>query len=182
MGAATAPTLDENLLRMLRLLICFVVLLMAVINFIRTRQQVVRLLTVIAAVGGLLAILALLQDASADGKIYWSVRAPVKATSGPFINYNNFCQFMNLSLGAGVALLLMASGESRESSMDRNAMGLRRWKGQLIALLMLGGLAIVLSTSRGGVISMCAGAAVAAGLLVIRGRSAAAITSMSMRV
>ncbi|HMO87298.1 MAG TPA: hypothetical protein PKC18_20495, partial [Lacipirellulaceae bacterium] len=75
---------------------------------VRTAPQITRLLTIVLGIGAAQAALALLQIFTRADKIYWVVDAGTdRVTSGSFVNYSNFSQFMNLSIGAGLALLLI---------------------------------------------------------------------------
>ena len=58
---------------------------------------------------------ALAQIATGADRIYWSIPTTGSGvvTSGSFVNYSHFCQFMNLSLGAGLALILVQLHEQR---------------------------------------------------------------------
>ena len=95
-------------------------------------------------------------------------------TSGTFVNYSNFAQFMNLSLGAGLALLLIRMRE--QSQYVAPSLGLRmtlqqcwemhRW---YLAGIILCALAVCTSMSRNGVISLILAAAVTGIALYRRG-------------
>ena len=61
------------------------------------------MLGAIAAVGGAVALLALLQDLTAADKIFWLIPTGVgRANSGPFVDHSHFCQYMNLCVGAAL--------------------------------------------------------------------------------
>ena len=156
--------------RMLRLLVGSGIVLAAVVNFCRTPERATRMLVVLTVVGGAVAVEALLQDATGNGRIYWSIPAPVKSTSGPFVNYNNFCQFMNLAIGAGLGLLLQATwGNGLKAARGRPPLepNAGRHVGLLMVMLVMAGMSVLLSTSRGGVLAMLAAGAVTALLLVL---------------
>ena len=43
-----------------------------------------------------------------NGKIYWLVPAPEGAArSGPFVNHSHYAQYVNLSMGAALGLVLL---------------------------------------------------------------------------
>ncbi|HEY4328595.1 MAG TPA: O-antigen ligase family protein [Phycisphaerae bacterium] len=158
---------------MLRLLTGASLLLIAVVHHCRTQGRIVRLLSAVAIAGGMLAGQALLQDMTSPGKIYWSIPAPVKSSSGPFVNYNNYGQFMNLSIGCGVALLLMYLEAGRRyrgvaAFWEQLGEAGRRGLSLLIIMLLGAGLSILLSGSRGGVLSRGAGGAVVLMLVLVR--------------
>ena len=74
----------------------------------RTAAQIKRLLLIVFAIGCAKALLALAQIVAAADRLYWTFDVgQQRLTSGSFINYSNFSQFMNLSIGAGLALLLV---------------------------------------------------------------------------
>jgi O-antigen ligase len=143
---------------------------------IRTPRQVERVLSIILVIGCAEAGLALLQIFTCADRIYWAVDpGSSRLTSGSFINYSNFSQFMNLSLGAGLALLVVRlheeglgarrRGESREAFGGANLADY----GGLLAGLILCALSVLASMSRNGAISMVAAAVVVGTALCVRG-------------
>ena len=96
----------------LRLILAIFSVFVVIVNTYRTMPQIKRLLMTISIVGGLVALTALAQDIFGNGKIYWIISIKAGAAySGPFVNHNHYGQFMNLSIGAAIALLLMKIGE-----------------------------------------------------------------------
>ena len=78
-----------------------------VASVFRRPRQIKELLLVIFVIGCVEAALAIAQIATGAQQIYWSFpSASHRVTSGSFVNYSHFCQFMNLSLGCrpGVSL------------------------------------------------------------------------------
>ena len=52
--------------------------------------------------------MTLLQDLFGNGKIYWYISPEAgKAYSGTFVNHSHYGQFMNLSIGAALGLVLV---------------------------------------------------------------------------
>jgi tetratricopeptide (TPR) repeat protein/O-antigen ligase len=140
----------------------------------RNSRQIKALLTAVFAVGCVEALLALVQLATGAGKIYWSIPTPSGAPSGSFINYSHFSQFMNLSLGAGIALVLIRLHEDRRA--DIRARAGRFWPaidweayGWLIVGIIFSAVAVLTSMSRNGAISLVVAAAVIGSLLFRRG-------------
>ena len=139
--------------------------LVVVVNVCRHREQVKRLLLTIALIGSGFVVLALAQDISGADSIYWMVEIPSsEANSGSFVNHSHYSQFMNLSIGAALGLLLIHLEEIRRrqgrGGSKRMAAKIFRsprilW---LAAMILLGGLTIFLSLSRNGVISLVAAA------------------------
>lgn len=94
--------------RGLRLMIAIASIFWVTLQYYTTPERIKRLLTCIAAVGGAIALLAILQVTSGTDKIYWTV--PIvheSADAGSFVNHSNFAQFMNASIGAALALVLV---------------------------------------------------------------------------
>lgn len=128
------PLAGENDLRVVLLA---TTVLAAVVVTCRTPGRVNAMLTIIALIGGAVALLALAQDVSGTTKIYWLREVGFPARSATFVNHSHFGQFMNLSMGAALALLLM-----RPRSI---------WPAGVI---IVGLLTISLSLTRGGVLSI----------------------------
>jgi O-antigen ligase/tetratricopeptide (TPR) repeat protein len=157
----------------LRLLVALGVLFAVAAQVLRSQAALRRLLTVVAVVGGALAVVALLQNLSGSDSLLWLRKAPGgRATAGPFVHYGHFSQFVNLTLGAGLGLLLLRLAERDQRNQyavedlvrDLGAPD-RRLDQFLFGFLVLGVVAICLSRSRNGVLSMLVGGAVTAGLL-----------------
>ncbi|HEY7120714.1 MAG TPA: O-antigen ligase family protein [Tepidisphaeraceae bacterium] len=153
----------------LRIVLVACAIFVCVLNVYRRPEQVKRLLAVVAASGAAVAVLALMQDLSGAKEIYWSIYTGRAVTSGPFVNYNNFSQFINLSVGAGLALMLVLAREIERGDTGTGSWGAAerktRWLWWLGAMITAGVVAIFLSTSRMGVLSTLA-AGLVAGLLI----------------
>jgi O-antigen ligase/tetratricopeptide (TPR) repeat protein len=134
------------------------------------------LLLVIFAIGCAEAALAIAQIATAADKIYWSVPSgrPV-ATAGTFVNYSHFSQFMNLSLGAGIALLLIQLHDDERRALRggtwRDSLAQLNWEnyGPLLAGIVLCAISVLTSMSRNGAISLFIAATVIGAALYRRG-------------
>jgi len=97
----------------LRLVLAVAAVFFVVVNVYRRAEQIKRLLAAIAIIGGAIALLALAQDLFGNGKIYWIVpTGHGKASSGPFINHSHYGQFMNLSIGAALGLIMVKIHEA----------------------------------------------------------------------
>ncbi len=161
----------------LRLVLAVAVVFLAVVNVYREPAAIKRLLRALAVIGGGMAVLALAQDVVGNGKIYWVVPTYGKnqAYSGPFINHSHYGQFMNLSLGAVLGLLLVMLQEAfadRRVTPARVARYLGSPAGKIIKLLLaalvLAAATIFLSLSRGAMVSMLMAAAFTAMVLSAR--------------
>jgi len=151
----------------LRLVLAAAAVFFVVLNTMRRPDQIARLLGAVAIIGGAVAIEALLQAAFGNGRLYWSIPSPHGvALSGPFVNHSHFAQFMNLSIGAALGLIVMRvherfDGRPVTPSIAAEYLGSREGKILLglMLLVVLGTASIFVSLSRGGMIStMIAGA------------------------
>ncbi len=145
----------------LRLALAAGTVFVAVMGVFRRPDQIVRLLLAITIIGGSVALVALVQDLAGNGKIYWFVTSPHgTAFSGPFVNHSHYAQFMNLSIGAALALICMMTHQAFGDRKTTPAAvmeylssdGRRLWG--LAAMIILGAATIFVSLSRGGMISL----------------------------
>lgn len=164
----------------LRVLWTVAALFVIVLNTYHRSAQIKRLLTTIAAAGGGVAILAILQIISRTNQIYWMY--PIRhaiADAGPFVNHSHFSQFMNLSIGAALARLLVDLQEnllSRKhitiedlSEYFRSPYAKIFWL--LIGAFVLGMAAIFLSMSRGGMITFLIAGSFTVVMITLKQRS-----------
>ncbi len=160
----------------LRLVLVGAAVFFAVASTYRTFPQIYRLLVIVFAIGCVEALIALLQVVTFADHIYWIVdigRAGQTHTAGSFINYSNFSQFMNLSMGAGLGLLLVRLSEDRRLSRSGGTRAFGGVQitdhGTILGGLILCGLAVLASMSRNGAISMILAGAVVGSALFARG-------------
>ncbi len=178
-GAVPLSLYPYGTLKMVRVgLAAFAVFVVAV-NVLRCRRFLERFLKVVVVTAGLLSLLAIAQILSGTDKIYWVIPTGHDvAQGGTFVNRNNFCIFVNLSLGAGICLLLLSlerrgkpryPGRSPARELWEFLSGPRgsatRW---LMAACVVMAASVVLSLSRGGAMSLLAGGIVTA--LIMAGR------------
>jgi O-antigen ligase len=151
----------------LRLVLAAAAVFIVVLNGLRRPEQILRLLRAIVIVGAAVALLALAQNVAGNGKLYWCVVSPHgSARSGPFVNHSHYAQFMNLSLGAVLALALVhvhRAFAGRRVTPAAVAEYLGCPEGKLLwslgILVVVAMATIFASLSRGGVVSlMIAGA------------------------
>lgn len=160
----------------LRVLLGVATLFCVVRQEYRDLPRITRLLTMITTAGVLVALLAVYQNLSRTTLIYGTMPMQHR-NAGPFMNYSHFSQFMNLSIGAAVALLLIWSTElkSRFSLRSDVLMQLREPANYRLWLAMflcvVGPVVVMLSMSRMGMLSMFAAAMITLGLLSWRTRS-----------
>lgn len=150
----------------LRLVLAVAAVFVVVVNMYRTPARIKRLLAAIAVIGGAIGVLALAQHVAGNDKIYWSVPAYDGARSGTFINHSHFGQFMNLSIGAALALLLVllyeAFAHRRVTPADLVeyiSSSEATFAKILVALIALCAAAVFISLTRGGMVSMLLAAA-----------------------
>jgi O-antigen ligase/tetratricopeptide (TPR) repeat protein len=144
----------------LRIVLLASVVFAAVLVGVRTIADARRLLLWVTLIGTAVAALALAEDLTHARGIYWRIPIGHTPYSGPFVNHSHYSQFMNLCMGCGLALLL--GGMTQEP-------GKRRLAWWTLPLLLMGGITIPLSMSRGGMISIVvAGACLVATLMVWR--------------
>lgn len=166
------------------MLLAVVTVFVVVLNVYRRSSQIKRLLLGISIIGFAVVAMALYQSAFGSHTIYGIVPA-VHLNSGPFLNHNAFSQFVNLSIGAMLALLLVRLREITEGSKTfEESLQLLRYAKlngvyALAGMILLSAATIFLSLSRGGVISLVIAGA-ATGILLIWRRGQGRISSILM--
>ncbi len=141
-----------------------------------TPARIRRLLAVVATVGLVVAAIAAYQNLTGATTIYGLVPAAHR-NAGPFMNYSHFSQFMNLSVGAALALLLDRVAELGEFYRTPAEVwaALRQPRQAAVwawaVLCVAGPLVVLLSLSRMGMISLGVATVVTGGMLVWRGRA-----------
>ncbi|NQT00582.1 MAG: O-antigen ligase family protein [Planctomycetes bacterium] len=133
-----------------------------VVNVFRRPEQIKRLLAAIAIIGGSIALLALAQDLLGNGKIYWMVATGHgEAYSGTFINHSHYGQFMNLSIGAALGLILVKVHETFTGKkvtppvvFEYLSSPAAKLMWFLLAMIIIGAATIFVSLTRGGMVSM----------------------------
>jgi O-antigen ligase/tetratricopeptide (TPR) repeat protein len=152
----------------LRLALAVAAVFCVTANICRTPRQIKRVLAAIAIIGGSVAALALAQNLLGNGKIYWLVpTVRNEAYSGTFINHSHYSQFMNLSIGAALALVIARLHEDFKGKRITPATAAEylgspraRVLWLLLTMIILGMTTVVVSLSRGGMISMLIAGAV----------------------
>ncbi|HVT88807.1 MAG TPA: O-antigen ligase family protein [Tepidisphaeraceae bacterium] len=175
-----ANALDSNAIsfytlgsqRDLRVILCAAVTFVIVLHLCRDSKQIERLLIVVSLIGLGCAVLTISQAAFDMNTIYGVVPAGHKA-SGPFTNHSHFAQFMNLSIGAALGLFLSripVFGDRNNVNFASIRYAIGEAPRALIflcgATIILGTLAVFLSLSRVGIISLVAAGGFTATLLV----------------
>lgn len=146
----------------LRLVLTVTAVFVVVLNIFRRSDQIKRLLMAIALIGGLVAAITLAQNLFGNGKIYWFISSTnSKGYSGPFVNHNNYGQFMNLSIGAALALFTVRlretfAGKKLTPTVAFERLGWRPSKSiwLLLAIMSIGAATVFISLTRGGMIGL----------------------------
>src|ERR1044072_4222583 len=116
-------------------------------NFLTTRKQMSAIATFLTFFGLAIAVFALVQHFTWNGRFYWLRRNTVSTSPfGPFVNHNHFAGYMEMLIPIPVALVV-----------TRAVRGEMRLLYGFAAMMM--GVATVVSLSRGGMISLVAGLA-----------------------
>src|SRR5207249_11597686 len=115
-------------------------------------ESLVRFGFVVAAYACALGLLPMLQCCASNGRIYWAVRPENAWTFGPYVNRNHYAGLMELLVPMVIGLLL-----SRPERDPRR---------KLVAVAVLVAVAsLLLSGSRGGLISFLVEALLLGGIL-----------------
>ncbi len=143
-GETASLSMDVEATRhALPMLFCLFLAFMLAGNFLNTAARLGNLTAFLTFYGLALAVFALVQYFTWDGKFYW-IR-PTKGTAfGPFINRNHFAGYMEMLIPLPVALII--------TRVIRKDLWLLYG---FAAVLMC--VAVVVSLSRGGMISVAAG-------------------------
>ena len=146
----------------LRLILAVAAVFFVVVNVYRRPEQVKRLLAAIAIIGGSIAVLALAQVISGTDKIYWYIPTGHNlADAGTFINHSNYGQFMNLSIGAALGLVMVKLHEAFRGKRITPSLVFEYLSSPaarviwfLVAMVIIGAATIFMSLTRSGMVSM----------------------------
>jgi len=146
----------------LRIVLAVSTVFVVVVNVYRRPEQIKRLLAAITIIGGVIAMIALAQIISGTDSIYWYIPTGHNfANAGTFINHSHYGQFMNLTIGAALAFILvkLRSGfdDSRLSvGSVINRLGDRDMRSvwYVTAFIIIGIASIFVSLTRGGMVSL----------------------------
>ena len=172
-------------LRQLRLVVALAVLFVVIVNVFQRVESIRRLLISITIIGLAEALLALAQDVTRSDGIYWMI--PVydgRALSGSFVNHSHFGQFINLSIGAAISVLLLewhTRTKQEDSHHEARAFGVGVAGAEApsslvqslplylaIATIFTGSIALLLSMTRGGMLSMLVSGALTLLILLVK--------------
>ena len=155
-GAVTFPSSlsinrYETFAALFQVTSCFLTVIITSILF-RNKKHLKIGLYFIAFTGFLISLIGIMQYLSWNGKIYWTVPISGGAPFGPFINHNHFAAFANMT---ALPILALALYQYKEF------VRIKEWreKGEYIVFfsLVITIMAIFMSGSRGGVVSLIVG-------------------------
>jgi len=115
----------------------------AVLVFTDTPKRLRLLVRTIGVFGFFLAIFGLTQSFTSPDKIYWMRELPQSQAFGPFINRHHFAGYMELALALPLGLVFSGAIEKEKKFIYLFAAGLM-------------GVALIMTNSRGGIISLIA--------------------------
>jgi O-antigen ligase len=124
---------------LIRLIICFI-FFAAALTFIDSRKRLQKVVLTIIIFGAALAFFGILQRLADPDSIYGIRHSPQSFTFGPFGNQHHFAALMEMT--GGLTLGFLFGRDTR-----------REHKILLIIAALLMGIALVLTSSRGGIIS-----------------------------
>jgi O-antigen ligase len=113
----------------------------ATLVFVDTPHRLHVLVRTIMIFGFVLAIFGLTQSFTSPTKVYWIRELPQSTAFGPFINRHHFAGYMELTIALPLGLLFSGAVDKEK---------------RLLYLFVAGlmGVALVMTTSRGGIISL----------------------------
>lgn len=125
-------------------LIVYFVFFVAALTFINNRKRLRNIVLLIIIFGSAMAFFGVLQRLASPGEIIYGLRpTPHAIPFASFVNQHHFAAFMNMTLGLTLALLF-----GKAAKKDKNLL--------LIIAAFLMGIALILTGSRGAMISFVA--------------------------
>jgi O-antigen ligase len=115
----------------------------AALAFIDSPKRLRLIARIVTIFGFLLAIFGLIQSFSSPGKIYWLKDLPQSTPFGPFYNRHHFAAYMEMALALPLGLLFSGAIESDKRPL------------YIFAVAMMG-IALIMTGSRGGIVSLVA--------------------------
>ena len=122
-------------------LIIFLVFFAASFTYINSAQRLRKIVTIVIVFGAIMAFFGILQRLASPEGIYGWRPTPQAIPFASFVNQHHFAAFMEMTIGLTLALLV---GKATEK--DKRLL--------LIIAIVLMGIAILLTGSRGGVLSL----------------------------
>ncbi len=144
MSLSQSLSLDPNATRLVIVqLVSLLVYFAAVLVFVDTPRRLQLMVRTIMIFGFCLAMFGLTQSFTSPTKVYWLRELNQSTAFGPFINRHHFAGYMELTLALPLGLLFAGAVDGEK---------------KLVYLFLAGmmGVALFMTTSRGGVISLVA--------------------------
>jgi O-antigen ligase len=129
----------------------------ATLIFIDTPKRLRLLVRTLTIFGFFLAIFGLTQSFTSPNKVYWIRESTQSQPFGPFINRHHFAGYMELALAVPLGLIFSGSVEKEKRLIYLFAAGLM-------------GVALIMTNSRGGIISLMAEILFLVAITVLRRR------------
>lgn len=150
--ASRALSLDPYATRFFVIrLVVFLTFFGACLAFINTGQRLRRMVMLVVIFGALMAFFGVLQRLSNPDGIYGMRLTPQAIPFGPFVNQHHFAAFMQMAGGLTLGLLF-----GKETGRDKRLM--------LATAFVVMGVAVVFTSSRGGLLGFMAATALAGAL------------------
>lgn len=182
------------------MLLAYGIIGVVVTQRIVTESDCFQLLKLIAISGVLMAAFAIVQLVTSNDKFFWFYRQPFTGTreilKGAFTNRNHFAQFLSLSIGPLLWWALSGRAPKKSTILDRKGLGPAQGNHSrfdnlidpivLLLFCAVGGvlLSVMLSLSRGGMVSAGVACAVCLGGLwrsgLVKGSLAIAILALGV--
>lgn len=142
--AVRTLSLDPNATRLVIVQIMSLLIFFAAsLVFIDTPHRLRIIVRTIAIFGFVLAIFGMTQSFTSPTKVYWMRELAQSTAFGPFINRHHFAGYMELALAIPLGLLFSGAIEGERKLLYVFAVGMM-------------GVALILTNSRGGIISLIA--------------------------
>lgn len=171
----TLSLLPEATYRLLWALLPIVAVFVVCLHTHRSEAGVKRLCQILMLCGGVVALSALSQQAGGAGPRFKGIGEHLH--SGPFLNHSHFGQFVNLGIGAAIGLMLLQVNRlfKKHQSPARVWAKLSKEREHFVvwialSVIICGAVAVLLSMTRGGVVSLLAAGGIVGGLLARTGR------------
>ncbi len=156
--------------------LAYACIFVVIIHHYQRREQVVPLLRTVVFMGCFLAVFAVAQKLTWNGKLYWIYPVAVSSSRdfiwGPYVNHNHFAGYMEMTIPLALGLLLHSSAKmstrSQKSFFWRILIEAGKKDGLKVALLsvaviLMSGV-LFLSLSRGAVMGFSASMLLFAGM------------------
>ena len=123
--------------------VCYLIFFAAALTFVDDRGRVRKTVFAVILFGAALAFFGILQKLSHAEAIYGLRETKQAIPFGPFVNQHHFAGFMEMTFGLAIAMLMTNAVKAD-----------RRWLLAIAAVVM--GVAVVMTSSRGGLLSFLA--------------------------